>query len=983
MPLVSQDYIVQQTDITSNQRNQVDLRDLEKHEDTISDITSAAFTLENSIAGSINEKSNLDGIPITRDDAVKRPLKEFNFSNHIPTGYEQYANMYAYINDPEEAKKVTKHIDSLLEANAIRARNPVTGIVTSMAAGILDWPTLIPNLGAVGAATKIGKVGRGALSVGGTAAATVGVQEYMLRSQQGDTRPMEVSGLAVASAAIFGGIIGGAAPLVPRLQRSMGEALTQDAVSDGTMRLNVSPDGKNISLEGIEQIKQTEGLARINETAAKWLAGPEFMRPLALRGVTGDFGTTRKVTNDLFDHRFIIGKEIGGQTRGDVYERLLLQGDIDRVQLNKSYSDLYQKYIGVPKTGGEITSAIKAQVQGKMSYADFDIEVGKAMRRGDVHAIPQVQAAARASREAMVPRLKELQDLGILDETLDPKTAMTYFTRRYNPDKIVSEYDTFSGIVKDYFKRTNPNMDDTGIDDLTTKTIDNILGIGDQNLALSDMLQNTAGGGGKFTKERVFLIPDADIEDFLDSRASSIIPQWLHESDALISMKKTLAKNNWETVNDARKSLRSEFETKLAATTDEAERRTLNKAFRKELGLTNDMFNIALGQYGEKSNSALHALRKYNTWRMLGGMTVSAMPDIAMPIFKHGLPSAVIDGLGATARSIGKSKLAKDQLQDLAGYFELESSKILRNLSEPDYKYGGASSKFQRASNIVDDAFGKATLMSYWNNSFKRLGGHISFSRTIRSLKSFSNGKLSNKDKLRLTNIGIGQEDYTRILKQFDTHGEVSSGSYIGNFHLWTDKRAKDVMSRALLTDVDSTVLTPRMADLPKFVQGSDIGRTIFQFKSFMATATNNIAIKGIQRRDAEVLQGVIGLLSFGALSYITKEQIAGREPNTDIDNLLIEGISRSGLGGITQEYIFGVTNAFFGQYGSRYGGRSIQSLLGGPSADFLKDAAQTIINSTDGEVTDADAKRIQRMTPFGNLFYIRLLMTKLKGNEE
>lgn len=970
--------------ISPDENNPVYMGDLEKHEDSIMEVTSASFLLGNSIASGVEKKASVGDIPLTKEEAIQRDITDFNVIEAIPQGYEEYANMYAYVNDAEEAKQVTAYIDKLLEAHAIRNRNPITGTLTSMAAGILDWPTLIPNLGAVGAATKAGTVLRGAVSVGTTGALTVGAQEYMLRKNQGETRPIAVSGLAVASAAVFGGIIGGAAPLISKSVKAHGETLIQDSMSGGNLKIDVS-DPSNIKLAGYEHIKQAEGLARINDEVAKWMAGPEFMRPISLRGVTSSYGTVKKVTNDLFEHPFILGKEVAGEARGEVYERILNQGDIDRVKINKVSGDSYKKYVGIPDVPGkDFAAAAKAKMQGKMSYAEFDIEVGKAMRRGDTHKIPEVEAVAKANRAAMEPRVKALQELGILDETLDPKTATSYFTRRWNTDMVVSEYDRLFDIGKKWFKEQNPNMSDVDLDALTTKTIENLQGIGDQNLALSGVLDHVASGGGKFTKERVWMIPDELVEDFLDSRASNLVGQWLHEADALISMDKILKKNGWSSVNDARIALRTEYETLLTSAPDDVARRALNKSYNKERKLMDNMFQIALGRYGDKPNSALWALRKYNSWRMLGGMTLSAMPDMAMPIYKNGTPSVVWDGLTTMLRSYSKNKLAKDQLQDLAGYLELESSKILRNLSEPNYKYGNMASKLHRSANVVDDIYGKATLMSYWNNAWKRMTGHLSFARTMRALTKVSNGKaLPEKEMIRLNQLGIGKQDYERILHQFNTYGEVSGGSYIGNFHLWTDKRARDLMSQATLSDVNSTILTPGLGDLPKFVHEKEIGSTVFQFKTFMATATNNITIKGAQRRDAEVAQGLIGLVSLGATRYVIGELISNREPNYDLDNLLIEGISRSGVGGLMGEYILGVSNAFFGQYGSRYGGRSLQSLIGGPSADFIKEAGQTLINSTDGDLSEKDAKQIQRMLPFGNLFYVRILLNKLKADKD
>jgi hypothetical protein len=759
--------------------------------------------------------------------------------------------------------------------------------------------------------------------------------------------------------------------------RQGSQVAVQDALSDTQAGIRISPEGR-MSVASSDALKNAEGLARINENLAKLSGGPEISRSISLRGVTAEFGTVRKVTNDLFDHNFILNK---GQ-RGPVYERLLSVEQGKVIRLNSKIRGLYKSYAGI---NNDLGAAIKSKVESKLSFNEFDIEIGKAMRRGDVHPIPQVQDAARTLRSLMEEKVMKMQELGILDETLDPKTSTTYFMRKYKINDIVENYDEFKGIVSDWLKETNPDKALDEIDDITVTTIDNILGMGDQSLAMSDMATHMAAKGSKFTKGRVFLIPDERIEKFLDSRGSSVGSQYISQADSMIQMQELLQRNGWDSVQDARKALRDEFDGRIAETLDPAERTRLNKAFNKELDLMNSMFRISLGQYGSKTgaDSALRTLRKYQTYRLLGGVTISSMPDLAMPIFKHGLPRAVLDGYSTMARNFKANKLAKDQLKDFGIGLELEQNTLLRNLTDPDFRLGVRQSRLEKVADAASETFGKVTLMTYWNNMNKRLAGHMSAARTLRAL-GLTSTKRSAKESARLQQLGISDELGDRINAQFRKYGEIQDGSYIGNYHKWTDKEAKKVFGQATLSDVDSTILTPSRGDLPEAALSSELGKTIFQFKSFSSTATNKLLINGLQRRDAEVLQGVIGLIGLGAQTYIIKELVAGRDPDTDIDKLLIEGINRSGVTGLFGDYVMGLSNAFLGTQGSsRYAGRSIEGLFLGPSADIIKDLAQATVGVTDGDISDADARKIKRMLPFSNLFYMRLLMQKLQEESE
>jgi hypothetical protein len=979
MPLVGQDDLIGQIGIDTDVRNLVKLDQVTESDDSILDITKAAFSQENIIGSALVKNDLIEDVEVDESGALSRPLVPgFRFEDHIPPGYEAYAEMYAFTNNEDETKKVTQFIERRLEEQSILRRNGAAGIGAAMAAGILDPTILIPGVGALKGA-KAAKIAKGALIGSATAGAAVSLQEASLQATQGDTRPIELSQGAILSAMMLGGIVGGGIGAMSKGVRSGATAAIDDALSDSPASIRVRPDGK-LSAESVALQKNAEGLANLNENIAKLASGPEITRSISLRGVTAEFGTVRKVTNDLFDHNFIVGKELAGEARGEVFERALSVDQGKVIRLNSELRDAYKGYVGIPSDLGAFA---KAKMQGKLSFSEFDQEIGKAMRRGDVHRIPQVQQAAQKLRKLMDEKATRLQELGLLGDDLDPKTASSYFMRRYRTGDIVENYDEFKGIVTDWLKEVNPGKSLEEIDDIAVNTIDNILGMGDQSLAMSDMATRMSQGSAKFTKERVFQIPDARIERFLDNRGSVVGSQYISQADSMIRLQEMLQRNGWDSVNDARKALRDEFQVRIDAATDPAERARLNKSLKKELDLMNNMFKISLGHFGTESgaDSALRTLRKYQTYRLLGGVTLSSVPDMAMPVFKHGLPRTILDGYGTMARNLKASKLAKDQLKDFGIGLELEQNTLLRNLTDPDFKLGVRQSKLERAADSLSETFGKVTLMTYWNNMHKRIAGHMSSARTLRAL---SKTVLDEKEALRLRQLGIDEAMGKRINAQFKKYGEIQDGSYIGNYHKWTDKDAKKVFGQATLSDVDSTILTPSRGDLPEAALASELGKTIFQFKSFSSTATNKLLISGVQRRDAEMLQGLIGLVGMGAFTYTLKERIAGRTPEDDIDKLLIEGINRSGVTGLFGDYVMGLSNAFLGtQANSRYAGRSIEGLFLGPSADIVKDLGQAAVNATDGELTEADANKLRRMTPFNNVFYLRMLMNKLQEDED
>lgn len=149
-------------------------------------------------------------------------------------------------------------------------------------------------------------------------------------------------------------------------------------------------------------------------------------------------------------------------------------------------------------------------------------------------------------------------------------------------------------------------------------------------------------------------------------------------------------------------------------------------------------------------------------------------------------------------------------------------------------------------------------------------------------------------------------------------------------------------------------------------------------FKSFMSTATNKIALSGLARRDAEVLQGIVALMSMGASVYVLKEKLAGREPDLSFDNLVLQGLTRSGVAGLMVDSA--LTLSPWTDGASRYASGNLLSVFGGPTPTFLQNAYRSTVQAANPE-EDFNAKQALRLLPMQNLFYLRYIASKLEDN--
>jgi len=83
---------------------------------------------------------------------------------------------------------------------------------------------------------------------------------------------------------------------------------------------------------------------------------------------------------------------------------------------------------------------------GKLDATAFREEVGRAMRQGDVHAIPEVAEAARLMRREVFDPLKDRAIAeGLLPPDVTVDTALSYLTRVYDIPRIIARRPEFEG----------------------------------------------------------------------------------------------------------------------------------------------------------------------------------------------------------------------------------------------------------------------------------------------------------------------------------------------------------------------------------------------------------------------------------------------------------------------------------------------------------------------------------------------------------
>jgi len=942
------------------------------------------------------------------EDIITPEDPNFNPNSLIEsTELAQYATQFYGVKSQEEFDYIADGIRKRQADAEILRNSGGWGLVASIAAGVLDPTILIPVTTVPKAAVGLGKVAtiltKSAIGAGLGASAAF-LQEGTLKALQPERDP-QILERSLIIGAIAGGILG---PLAGTTAKNTVKSSVSHIIDNGGVdipyRLQVPSSTSASAAEvGIKGSMLDHGLAnldfrytqRILDSAGTGLekigikslrnkldqlkkfggvgdaivadiSSPfKGLRSPIIRGSTSKFSTVKTYTAHMFENSLWTKAGMKGAAT-EPAESFVHYGFAQSVKGQRASTLSYKSLVQSAKKGSSV-----------ISYDEFNDAVAYAMRNGDTHVIPQVEATAKMWRNKLEPLVKEMQELDILGKELDPTTASSYFSRKYNISKILDNREGFLDILRRNFIKRN-GIDALEADSMANDTLAKILNQGDDAFALQDLTSRLVSSKPVFTKSRTLLIPDNELAPFLDNNAQEVMSNYIMRAYKMIGFKKALKSQGFDTFADAKKALVSEKDFMIHKFPEES--KYLERAFSQDSNLLDDMTNIVLGRIrADPHTSMARGLRhfgKYMTATRLGGVTLSSMPDMAMPTFKWGLPKYIKDGI----LSLKFFKYTRDELIDAGVALEVEMNRVLRGLSENSFDMSVRAAKIDRFDDAVMKIFGKATGMSYWNYAHKYMAANMSQSNILRVLFK---GNKTPQEIAELSSLGIGSDMYERILTQFHKWGETSLlKARQAHWHLWDDPDAIRVFSNAVRRDVESTILMPGMGDLPIFAQKSSIGSMILKFKSFSATATNKLLLKGIQKRDMNVVLGFTYLLGLGYLSYVVKSYVAGREPKGGVNVALMEGLTRSGMMGLMGDYIAALAP---GSTGSRYQNlRTIDTILG-PGTGMIKDISAVFYNGFEAltnENTEFDLGKLRRIMPFANLFYLQQIMTRVFDGE-
>lgn len=407
------------------------------------DTFEAAFKMENTVANVVDLQSRPVFEP-QQNFKVRPAIQQYDLENRTNM-FEQYGDAFLGVQSQDEMLYTIQRIKQEEENRDTLSRAGWLGVVAGITAGMVSPETFIPLVGA----QKGWKAVRMAAGIG---AATGAGQEFILGAAQ-ETRTGAEMAFGIGANTALAGILGGTIGVLRAGERELYEAEIEGVASGRPT--GVGADAVQTQSAGnIETGAQT--LAKINDATGV------FTNPVTQTINQTDFPTWRVLMQQASDSglRMELNKEgIATALGGTIENRItpymgILGRNIEEVDA------AYARYFfddNVPSFAPNVRATLGGtfNAAGKLSRAQFEDDVSRAIWNGYVHENPEVVAAAKATaKNVYEPILKEAQATGLLPEDIEVVGDKAYATRLYNIEAIQTRTAVFvEKLAKNYEKQ--------------------------------------------------------------------------------------------------------------------------------------------------------------------------------------------------------------------------------------------------------------------------------------------------------------------------------------------------------------------------------------------------------------------------------------------------------------------------------------------------------------------------------------------------
>lgn len=877
-------------------------------------------------------------------------------------GYENFADRFTRSASPEETQQIKNQIDSENADRQTLARAGVGGYAASLAAGVVDpislTAMLLPGVGEVAEAGKLARIG----SIVATNVAAGEAQSAALAANSQTQRYTDGILPRVGANALLAGVLGHIATRVPRTEL--------DALAT---RVGADVNRPIVPTESTAGAAAVPTATLADESIAKgggFIAKSVGQISPSTRILTNSpVVESRQLVQQLVDPGVMLEKNLKGiATPTSVEMRVNQRENLRNAQLFQKLDSEFADY----KTNG-----------GELPKAQFSAAVADAMRNGDVHEIPQVQKVAQFVRPMFAADRAALAKLGALPEGEGVLGAPSYFPRVYDQHAIMANRTDLEQRLTDWFTQ-NPKVDkETGIPverepaeikDAVYDTLDRIQGTVRGVADIGQGIKNP-----KVLKARKLDVPDEILKPYLSQDFEHVMTAY---NRAVLPRVEMLRRFGSVDLADEFSYIKDAYHVKIAGAASDAEKAKLTKQHAADVADLTLLRDRVLNQSGPRGNESLHMVRaaqlvrSFNYLRMLGGQTLSAIPDVGRLVTRYGLTNTG-RRLAAFLGSSEARALSRADAQRMGTALDNVLHTRQHTLDGVGDEMAG-SQLSQRMHNATA-RFTQLTGIAAWDSMMRTLSSQLEQDALYRLINK---GNASALERGKLAAHGIGDAEVSAIRDQWNQHGSFEGGLNRARTELWTDKNAAALVEQAVQRAGSSNAFFVGKGDLPGFAN-SQLGKMILQFKSFAISSVNRLAIplaQGLAHRDVMAANGLASMLTLGALTYYTKELAAGREPDLSPDSLIPEAVQRSGVLTFLPDLYDPVAGALHLPRFAKFQDLNPLETMAGPTFGTGAAVLDAIRRLTKGNISAADLHKLRQLLPYQNLFYLTRLVNMLEG---
>lgn len=522
------------------------------------------------------------------------------------------------------------------------------------------------------------------------------------------------------------------------------------------------------------------------------------------------------------------------------------------------------------------------------------------------------------------------------------------------------------------------------LDDVVNKVFDTLTGRESVNLG-EGFVVSTRGP----LRSKSLDIQDTMVEQFLNNDIDMIARKHVKVIGTDVELKRKFGDVS---MADQLANIRAEYDALREKMPEKAAE--LAKREQSDIGDLEMMRDLMRGTYDDGTSAgwkrAGRLARAWNFVTKMGMVVVSSFADVARPVMVHGINRSFGDliipmtkGLQGIKMQAAEGKLAGHIFDTVLSSRMMEMS----DLADP-YAKGTVFERF--IHNNMVPSFSKLTMMNRWNDMMKTAASAMTQSRVLENAETLlTKGELAPAEKEYMAFLGIDKHMAKSIAQEFKEHGEIVDGVRIANTEAWGNREAVRTFRAALNKEVDSIIVQPGVADKPLFMN-NEWGKTVLQFRTFFFASNQRVMMRGLQQRDAAVLNGTLMSVAIGMLTAHLKATARGDDTSQwSAAKWIAEGVDQSGITPVMMELnntaekigLPGIYKAIGEEKSSRYGSRNVMSSFAGPTFGLGEDIVRLGYLATHpDELKKGDIKILRRLIPYQNLFFVRWAFNKLEG---